>query len=243
MIIQIKFQYTGLKISIALAAMLISVMDEMSAILNQSSENDFKQPHAWKPIWCRFRYRTGEWAKKREPRCIIETIHSYLENALHVQKNPPWHQSALIYWHFTTFPESISKRTNLIWRKALYVCSKIGPIGLRRKLLQFGVNSSLEGDICSAWSLPPLMWLLVTLSGSWWLLVALGDSWWLLVTLKPIQFSDSVSSWLSHSLGKQWCCHTDSDHASSSKSLFGTISKKSLWPKGHPVVSVLSRGN
>ena len=87
MIIQIMFQYIGLKISIALAAMLISVMDEMSAILKvkmiSSSLMHESQFDADSDIG-----RENE-QKKREPRCIIETICSDLENALYVQKNPP----------------------------------------------------------------------------------------------------------------------------------------------------------
>ena len=43
------------------------------------------------------------------------------------------------------------------------VCDKIRPIVRWRKLLQFGVNASLESDICTAWSPPPLL-----SCDSWW---------------------------------------------------------------------------
>ena len=79
-------------------------------------------------------------------------------NALHIQKNPPRYQSALINCAISQTKIKINlpeDTPNLVKHS---VWAKKGPIGACRvtwrKLLQFGISAFLQGDIGTAWSPP-----------------------------------------------------------------------------------------
>ena len=170
--------------------MLISIVDEMTAISNGSSENDFKPPRAWKPIWFRFRYRMGKWAKKqREPRCDIETMDSDPEKAQCIARPE---KSTMIRTDKMAFLNIFSKinlqeDTPNLAKSSL--CGKITPLGTRVNGESFFSlvliphwKPSMEGYICTAWS-PPALSCAVTLgdaetdSVQWLCVLAFAQPW------------------------------------------------------------------